>query len=77
MEPSFEAGSILLCQIEVVKLFYINGESTTIALRKFRTEKGLKAQKIPILMNGILNSVRRFEETESLEDRTSVSVGRV
>lgn len=68
---SFEAGSMLSLpdRALVVKLFYKNGESTTVTLRKFRTEKGLKAQKSPISLNGILNLVRRFEETGSLEDR--------
>ena len=46
----------------VVKLFYKNREPTTVTSRKFRTEKGLKAQKNPILLNGILNLVRRFQK---------------
>ncbi|GBM69161.1 hypothetical protein AVEN_77094-1, partial [Araneus ventricosus] len=43
MDSSFDPGSILSFpdRASVVKLFYKNGESTTIALRKFRTEKGL------------------------------------
>lgn len=71
MDSSFDLGSMLSLpdRALLVKLFYKNGESTTIALRKFRTEKGLKAQKSPISLNGILNLVRRFEETGSLEDR--------
>ena len=32
-------------------------------------EKGLKAQKSPISLNGIFNLIRHFEETVSLEDR--------
>ena len=58
---SFEAGSMLSLpdRALVVKLLYKNGESTTVTLRKFRTEKGLKAQKSPISLNGILNLVRR------------------
>ncbi|GBM63805.1 hypothetical protein AVEN_210657-1 [Araneus ventricosus] len=49
MDSSFDPGSMLSLpdRALVVKLFYKNGESTSIALRKFRTEKGLKAQKKP------------------------------
>ena len=32
----------------VVKLFYKNVKSTTVTLRKFHMEKGVKAQKRPI-----------------------------
>ena len=40
-----------------VKLFYKNGESTTVTLQKFRSEKELKVQKNPISLNEILNLV--------------------
>ncbi|GBM32272.1 hypothetical protein AVEN_275039-1 [Araneus ventricosus] len=71
MDSSFDPDSMLSLpdRTLLVKLFYTNGESTTIALRKFRTEEGLKAQKSPISSNGILNLARRFQETGSLEDR--------
>ncbi|GBN29864.1 hypothetical protein AVEN_62617-1 [Araneus ventricosus] len=36
----------------VVKLFYKKGESTTVALRKFLMEEGLKAQKSHISLTG-------------------------
>lgn len=46
-DSSFDAGSMLLLPDRAleVKLFYKNGEFTTIALRKFLTEEGLQAQK--------------------------------
>ncbi|GBN25055.1 hypothetical protein AVEN_65054-1 [Araneus ventricosus] len=49
MDSSFYPNSMLSLpdRVLVVKLFYKNGESTIIALRKFRTEEGLKAQKKP------------------------------
>lgn len=53
----------------LVKLFYLNGESATVALRKFRTAKGLKTKKGPMSCSGILKLVQRFEDTGSLEDR--------
>ncbi|GBM83732.1 hypothetical protein AVEN_261318-1 [Araneus ventricosus] len=71
MDSSFDPSSVLSLpdRALMVKHFYRNDESKTIALEKFRMEKGLKAQKHPISLNGILNLERRFEETESLEDR--------
>ncbi|GFY05775.1 DUF4817 domain-containing protein [Trichonephila clavipes] len=42
----------------LVKLFYMNEESATIALRKFRVQKNVN-----------LKLVKRFEETGKLEDR--------
>ena len=53
----------------MVKLFYKNDESITVTLRRFRTKKGLKAQKNAISLNGILNLIQRSEETLKLEDR--------
>ena len=53
----------------VVKLFYKNGESITVTLLKFCWEKVLKAQKRSFSFNEILNLVRSFEKTGSLEDR--------
>lgn len=54
MDSSFNAGSMLSLPnlTFVVKLFYKNGESTTIALRKFCTDKGLKAQISPNSLKG-------------------------
>ncbi|GFT47885.1 DUF4817 domain-containing protein [Trichonephila clavipes] len=53
----------------LVKLFYMNEESATIALRKFRVQKNVKSGKGPLTPAGILKFVKRFEETGKLEDR--------
>ncbi|GFU93694.1 DUF4817 domain-containing protein [Trichonephila clavipes] len=52
-----------------VKLFYMNEESATIALRKFRVQKNVKSGKGPLTPSGLLKLVKRFEETGKLEDR--------
>ncbi|GFW30037.1 DUF4817 domain-containing protein [Trichonephila clavipes] len=53
----------------LVKLFYMNEESATIALRKFRIQKNVKSGKGPLTPAGLLKFVKRFEETGKLEDR--------
>ncbi|GFT58545.1 DUF4817 domain-containing protein [Trichonephila clavipes] len=53
----------------LVKLFYMNEESATIALRKFRVQKNVKSGKGPLTAAGLLKLVKRFEETGKLEDR--------
>ncbi|GFV89762.1 DUF4817 domain-containing protein [Trichonephila clavipes] len=53
----------------LVKLFYMNEESATIALRKFRVQKNVKSGKGPLTYAGLLKLVKRFEETGKLEDR--------
>ncbi|GFW89763.1 DUF4817 domain-containing protein [Trichonephila clavipes] len=53
----------------LVKLFYMNEESATIALRKFRVQKNVKTGKGPLTPSGLLKFVKRFEETGKLEDR--------
>ncbi|GFV47710.1 DUF4817 domain-containing protein [Trichonephila clavipes] len=53
----------------LVKLFYMNEESATIALRKFRVQKNVKSGKGPLTPSGLLKFVKRFEETGKLEDR--------
>ncbi|GFX36339.1 DUF4817 domain-containing protein [Trichonephila clavipes] len=53
----------------LVKLFYMNEESATIALRKFRVQKYVKSRKGPLTPAGLLKLVKRFEETGKLEDR--------
>ncbi|GFX71189.1 DUF4817 domain-containing protein [Trichonephila clavipes] len=53
----------------LVKLFYMKGESATIALRKFRVQKNVKGGKGPLTPAGLLKLVKRFEETGKLEDR--------
>ncbi|GFV25431.1 DUF4817 domain-containing protein [Trichonephila clavipes] len=52
-----------------VKLFYMNEESATIALRKFLVQKNVKSGKGPLTPAGLLKFVKRFEETGKLEDR--------
>ncbi|GFX00427.1 DUF4817 domain-containing protein [Trichonephila clavipes] len=52
----------------LVKLFYMNEESVTIALRKFRVQKNVKSGKGPLTLAGLLKLVNRFEETGKLED---------
>ncbi|GFX26021.1 DUF4817 domain-containing protein [Trichonephila clavipes] len=53
----------------LVKLFFMNEESATIALRKFRVQKNVKSGKGPLTPAGLLKLVKRFEETGKLEDR--------
>ncbi|GFX89337.1 DUF4817 domain-containing protein [Trichonephila clavipes] len=53
----------------LVKLFYMNEESATIALHKFRVQKNVKSGKGPLTPAGLLKLVKRFEETGKLEDR--------
>ncbi|GFT82866.1 hypothetical protein TNCV_4434181 [Trichonephila clavipes] len=53
----------------LVKLFYMNEESATIALRKFRVQKNAKNGKGPLTPAGLLKLVKRFEKTGKLEDR--------
>ncbi|GFU01710.1 DUF4817 domain-containing protein [Trichonephila clavipes] len=53
----------------LVKLFYMNEESATIALRKFRAQKNVKSGKGPLTPAGLLKLVKHFEETGKLEDR--------
>ncbi|GFX20691.1 DUF4817 domain-containing protein [Trichonephila clavipes] len=53
----------------LVKLFNMNKESATIALRKFRVQKNVKSGKGSLTPAGLLKLVKRFEETEKLEDR--------
>ncbi|GFW63729.1 hypothetical protein TNCV_4940211 [Trichonephila clavipes] len=52
----------------LVKLFNMNEESATIALRKFRVQKNVKSGKGPLTPAGLLKLVKRFEETGKLED---------
>ncbi|GFV83420.1 hypothetical protein TNCV_3055671 [Trichonephila clavipes] len=53
----------------LVKLFYMNEESATIALRKFRVHKNVKSGKGPLTLAGLSKLVKRFEETGKSEDR--------
>ncbi|GFV48563.1 DUF4817 domain-containing protein [Trichonephila clavipes] len=56
-------------KVLLVKLFYMNEESATIVLRKFRVLKNVKSGKGPLTPAGILKFVKRFEEIGKLEDR--------
>ncbi|GFS73092.1 hypothetical protein NPIL_48091 [Nephila pilipes] len=51
------------------KLFYINEESATAALLKFRLQKNVKIGKGPLIVAGLTQLVQLIEETGSLEDR--------
>ncbi|GFU95662.1 DUF4817 domain-containing protein [Trichonephila clavipes] len=53
----------------LVKLFFMNEESVTIALRKFRVQKNVKSGKGPLTPAGLLKLVKRFEKIGKLEDR--------
>ncbi|GFV51971.1 DUF4817 domain-containing protein [Trichonephila clavipes] len=53
----------------LVKLFYMNKESVTIVLRKFRVQKNVKSGKGPLTPADLLKLVKRFEEIGKLEDR--------
>ncbi|GFT56731.1 DUF4817 domain-containing protein [Nephila pilipes] len=53
----------------LMKMFYMNEESATVALHKFRLQKNVKTGKGPLIVTGITKLVQRFEETESLQDR--------
>ncbi|GFV81148.1 DUF4817 domain-containing protein [Trichonephila clavipes] len=54
---------------KLVMLFYMNEESATIALSKFRVQKNVKSRKGLLTPAGLLKLVKRFEETGKLEDR--------
>ena len=55
----------------LVKLFYKNKESATVALRKFRLQKNEKTGLGPLKVASLTKLVQRFEETGSLEDRVN------
>ncbi|GFV89456.1 uncharacterized protein TNCV_4152721 [Trichonephila clavipes] len=52
----------------IVKLFYQNDNPAIVALRKFRTLKGLR--KGPLTAKNLRLMVTKFEETESLNVRS-------
>lgn len=51
----------------MAKLFYVNRESSTIALQKLRTAKELKPKNDSILYPGIGKLVKQFKETGSFK----------
>ncbi|GFT58481.1 hypothetical protein NPIL_334371 [Nephila pilipes] len=53
----------------LMKLFYMNEESATVALRKFRLQKNEKTGKRSLTVANLVKLVQRFEEIGSLEDR--------
>ncbi|GFS76522.1 hypothetical protein TNCV_1621371 [Trichonephila clavipes] len=53
----------------LVKLFFMNKESATVALRKFSLQKNVKTGKEPSAVVRLIKLVERFEETGSLENR--------
>ncbi|GFW42680.1 hypothetical protein TNCV_257411 [Trichonephila clavipes] len=53
----------------LVKLFYMNKESATVALRKFRLQKHVKTRKGHSTVLRLIKLVQRFGETGSFEDR--------
>ncbi len=55
-------------QALLIKLFYMNGETATVALQKFCTEKGLKSTQAPISRPAIMKSVHCYEQKRRLED---------
>ncbi|GFX73434.1 hypothetical protein TNCV_3402451 [Trichonephila clavipes] len=52
----------------IVKLFYQNDNSAIVALRKFRTLKGMR--KGPLTVKNLRLMVTKFKETESLNVRS-------
>ncbi|GFU27023.1 hypothetical protein TNCV_3512471 [Trichonephila clavipes] len=57
-------------KVLLVKLFYMNDESATIALRKLRVQKKCEEWKRPFdTCRSLLKLVKRFAETGKLEDR--------
>ncbi|GFV99571.1 uncharacterized protein TNCV_5079351 [Trichonephila clavipes] len=50
-------------------LFFMNKESATVALRKFRLQKNVKTGKGPSTVVRLIKLVQRFEETGSLKER--------
>ena len=53
----------------LMKLFYKNKESATVALSKFRLQKNVKTGQGPLTVAGFTKLVQQFEETGSLKNR--------
>ncbi|GFT91826.1 DUF4817 domain-containing protein [Nephila pilipes] len=53
----------------LVKPFYMNVESVTVALLKSRLQKKVKNGKRPLIVADLIKLVLRFQKTGSLEDR--------
>ncbi|GFV99071.1 hypothetical protein TNCV_1510491 [Trichonephila clavipes] len=52
----------------LLKLFFMNKESATSALRKFQLQKNVKTGNGLLTVVRLIKLVQRFEETGSLED---------
>ncbi|GFX33590.1 hypothetical protein TNCV_1932571 [Trichonephila clavipes] len=59
----------------LVKRIFMNNESASVALRKFRLQKHDKTGKGPLTVIRLIKLLQRFEETGSLEDRDLIAVG--
>ncbi|GBM30366.1 hypothetical protein AVEN_21481-1 [Araneus ventricosus] len=51
----------------LVKLFYKNGDCEAIALKKFRTFKGLRSGSGPTTAFGLKKTIDKFEESDSFD----------
>ncbi|GFS97662.1 hypothetical protein NPIL_476021 [Nephila pilipes] len=54
-------------KVLLVKPFYMNEKSATVALCKFRLQKNVKTLKGPLILASLTKLVQRFEETGSYE----------
>ncbi|GBN36744.1 hypothetical protein AVEN_222292-1 [Araneus ventricosus] len=52
-----------------VKLFYKNGDCAAIALKKFRTLKGLRSGSGPMTALGLKKMIVKFEESGSFDEK--------
>ncbi|GBN78066.1 hypothetical protein AVEN_257070-1 [Araneus ventricosus] len=51
----------------IVKYFYKNGDCAAIALKKFRTLKGLRSGSGPMTTFGLKKMINKFEESGSFD----------
>ncbi|GBL73475.1 hypothetical protein AVEN_159471-1 [Araneus ventricosus] len=51
----------------LVKLFHKNGDCAAIALKKFRTLKGLRSSSDPMTAFGLKKMIDKFEESDSFK----------
>ncbi|GBN33925.1 hypothetical protein AVEN_142214-1 [Araneus ventricosus] len=58
---------LLKDRVLLVKLFYKNGDCAVIALKKFRTLKGLRSGSGPMTAFGLRKIIDKFEESGSCE----------
>ncbi|GBM60012.1 hypothetical protein AVEN_147579-1 [Araneus ventricosus] len=61
MTPSLKDRALL------VKLFYKNADCVTIAVKKFRTIKGLRSGSSPMTAFGLKKIIDKFEESGSFD----------